>query len=362
MYQLFSKRFESNNSIIRPPSFELVKRIYQREVKHIVDYYNNSVFYVNNTHLLVRLLTTAPIPLEYELDRFMEVASTRSPYLAKHFNFTSDINYGKFHNGVFYGEGNSELILYSEDYFNPYEELQDWKSIQAVTVIDHSISDLSLLLPNGKINSTDKGLAVIEVNIPLLLLQFRSFMLDQYTKIVYGSESVLGANHFVNMYVLPNMLYTHTNIAILNRAINIHYGAPMGSPLKRYPFLIVDYSNKADVALSSVLKRIQNNNMLYFSSLKNIPSIFDADMQESLLMSDIVKTRQVWWALLLSRFKVMKFLIDTGGSKGISNNRMYINKLKIDLKRLKEENIVRSLLPDDLYYNMKEDIEAILKL
>ena len=362
MYQLFSNVFLGNNSIIRPPEFELVKRTYQKEVLNIVNYYSNNVFYLKNTHLLVRLLNTFAIPVQYELDRFVDVALTRSPYVAKYFNFTSNLSYGKFHDGVFYGEGNPELLLYIDTYFNPFEVINNWKDIQAVKVLDHCVSNLSLVLPNGKVNNVEKGLAVIEINIPLLLVQYRCFMMEQAIRIGNGSEMQLDASHFVIKHVLPNMLYSHVEIVLLNRLVNSYYGAPMGQALKKYPFPIIDYGDKVDAVFSKIIKHIKGHNMSYYSSLKNIPSIFHADGQESLLMPDVARTRQVWWALLLTRFKVMKLMLDIGGDRGRHNNRSYVNKLQVDLKRLLEENMLMNTLPKNLHYDIMQDIMRILSI
>jgi hypothetical protein len=362
MYNLFTKRFTANNSIIRPPGFELLRRTYEVEVSNIVNYFNNRVYAVASNHILVRLLNTASVPFSYDLDRYAEAALARSPYVAKTFNFTSDINYGKFFDGVFYGEGNTELILYDEDYFEPFSELSNWKSIQAIKVLDHNVSSLGLLLPNGKVNNTDKGLAVIAINIPLLLIQYRGFVTEQQAKINNGDSNILGATHFVHMYVLPNMLYSHIEIVLLNRLANIFYGAPMGENLKKYPFPLIDYSYKVDKVLTEILKRIKDNRLPYYTTLKMIPSIFKEDCQESLLMPDIARTRQIWWLLLLTRFKAMKFLIEAGGEKGIVANRTYIAKLKIDLKRLLNENIIATVLPEDIYFDIVSDIENMLNI
>lgn len=362
MYQLFTKRFEANNSIIRPGAFELLRRIYQREIFNIVSYYNDRVYAVKSNHLLCRVLNTVGVPLQYELDRYTEASVARSPYVAKHFNFTSEINYGKFHEGVFYGEGSKELIISNDIYYNPYEEYSRWKQIRAVEFLDHDISNLSLLLPDGHTSNSETGLAVISINLPLLLLQYRGFVLEQAAKISSGESVRLGVTHFVHMYVLPNMLQSHIEIAIFNRLNNLYTGAPMGESYKSHPFFISDYSNKVDSVLKIILKHIKDSGMLYYSMLKNIPSLFNEDGQVNFMMPDMAKTRQCWWALYLTRLKMEKFLIDCGGDRTAGNNGMYLNKLKIDTKRLLDENIMQSVLYKDMYFDTNEIMTSILKI
>ena len=362
MYKLFTKRFEANNYIVRPPAFELLRRIYQREIMTIVEYFQSRVFAVKSNHLLCRVINTAYVSSDIELTRFIEIINSRSPYVAKHFNFTSSISYGKIHEGVFYGEGSKELILYDEEYFNPYYEALNWKQIRAIEVLEHNISNMGLILPNGKVNNTESGLVVIKINLPLLLLQYRFFELEQRNRMSTEIETNYGVTHFVYKYVLPNMLYSHIELCILNRLMNLFYGAPMGNALVKYPFPIIKYDNKLDNVLKDVLKHIKDTGMPYYSTLRNIPNVFNADSQESLQMPDMAKTRQVWWALVLTRLRVMKFLVDCGGKRGVAGNGTYIARMKIEFKRLLDEDTYRSILDKDMHFDIIETMKELKNL
>jgi hypothetical protein len=164
------------------------------------------------------------------------------------------------------------------------------------------------------------------------------------------------------MYVLPNILHSHIELCIINRLMNLYYGAPMGEVRKHHPFPIIDYSARIDHALAPIVKRLSSTKMLYFSVLKNIPSIADIDAQSFLMMPDIAKTRQVWWAMILSRLRIIVWLIDIGGVAGIAMNRSMIAKLQIDLKRLIDENIIRTMVPKDMYFDIDTTIHDILRL
>lgn len=360
MYNLFTQRFEGNNSQIKPPGFELVRRIYQREIDNIVSYYHDRVFAVKSNHLLCRVITTGMVPIGYDMERFMEAAYARSPYLSNHFNFTSEINYGNFEKGVFYGKGNDELLIYSEEYFDPIDGLENWKDLRPVKVLEHPISDFGLLLPNGLVHSTAKGLCVISINLVMLFVQYRGFVTEQMAKRGTVDASLLDTAHFVHMYVLPGMLQSHMEIAILNRFKNLFYGAPMSTATKHHPFPVVDYSDRTDKVLKEILKHVKDSKMSYYSALKNIPTIYSEDMQDALLMPDVAQTVQVWWALILTRLSTMKFLIDLQGTNGVHNNRSFVNKLKIEVKRLEKQPAMNTRLPDDLKDGVFEMVDEII--
>lgn len=361
MFQLFTKQFDSQNGVIKPPEFEYIQRTYQHQLSIITDYYYNRVYAVKSQHLLVRLLITNEIPVNYDLNHYMDVAYTRSPYVAKHFRLTSDIEYGQVRPSVFYGEDNDEILLYDESPFDYTEASRSWKTLQAIKVAEHPFSDLGLALPTGIKTSTDTGLVVMSINLPLLMLQYRQFTLEQQMRLQDG-EGLLGATHFVHMYVLPNILYSHIELCLVNRLVNLFYGAPMGDSLKRHPFHVIDYRDKIDRMLSAVSKRLKKTRMMYFSVLKNIPSMYYEDSQVSLQMIDTAHTRQVWWALLVARLRIIQFVIDIGGESGIRMNGTLINRLQIDLKRLVEENVIKTLLPEELYHEVNDRINELLAL
>lgn len=358
MYNLFSKRFESASSITKPPGFELIRRTYQRELANITDYYNSRVYAVQSNHLLCRVITSGFVNTDYSLDRFMDVAYSRSPYVAKHFNMTDEISYGKMFDGVFYGKGCDEVIMYNDDYFNAYDALENWKTLTPVKVLEHPISDFSLILPDGKVNNTAKGLAVITINIPMLLLMYKGFLIQQAAKI---GQAQLGVEHFVHMYVLPGMMQSHMEIVFLNRLKNNFYAAPMSASTRHLPFLVVDYSDKVDRVCDEILDNLNDSSKPFFMYLKNIPCFYSEDMQDALIMPDVTRTRQIWWSLLLTRLGTIKFLLDLGNERGRVANMSMINKLLIDIRQIKRENIVSLVLPEDLLYETLvtfEDIQA----
>lgn len=344
MFELFQSTTPHPGSQRLPPEFEYVKRTYLRELLTLQEYYHSRVYAVRNQNLLVRILTHVDTPMEYIADRYVEVTRVRAPYLAKAYRLTSEIDYGVVHPGTFYGPGTDEVLLYDDTYFDPVYAEKNWKRITAVTPIWHPRSDLGFMLPNGKATSTDNGLAVTAINIPLLALQYRCFLRDQLVS-QKTDAGMLGPNHFVHMYVLPNMMFAHTDIVIMNRLMRVYYGLPMGEARQRHPFPIVQYDNKLDSVLSKIVTDYQNRPMQYDWLLSAMPTISSEDMAHALLMPEIAPTRQVWWSMMISRLETIGFLIDLGGEEGIRRNGVHLNRLNRDLRRLKRENIYDQVLP-----------------
>ena len=77
---------------------------------------------------------------------------------------------------------------------------------------------------------------------------------------------------------------------------------------------------------------------------EKLPVIFN---DFPLQMPDIAETRQVWWALFITRFKMIEFLWNLG-DKTRHFNQSHINRLLIDLKRFKSDNVFSTRLTPEL--------------
>jgi len=353
MYSLFSDTRRHYGGQISVSWFKETSTRIAEDVSRVIDYYNVRTFPVKTDHLLVKLIRTMNVPLSYDLDHYYEVASARALFVANTMEFTSSINVGKWFEGIFYA-GSPELVIAYTGQDRPSELAKGWRSLQAVKVLECPISNMAYMLPNGQDHNSETGLAVIGIDLPALMVQYRCFVQQQQMRLESGEGEHLGIHHFVGKYVLPNMLHSQTDLAIMNRLINLQTGAPMGESKKRHVFHISDYTVWLDRGLNEVLHRISTLKMEYSNILSQIPTVFS---DNPLGMPDMAETRQVWWALFVTRFKEIQFLIDVAGENGKHYNQALINTLKIDLKRFKSENVLQKRLPIEMY----DDIQYFAK-
>lgn len=329
------------------------------DVSKVMDYYRTGTSFVKTDHLLVKLIMSMNVPLTYPLDQYYDVAIARSLQVANMLNLSSSINHGKWFDGVFYN-GCPEIILAYTDEDRPQELAKGWRNLSPVKVLECPISNLWYMLPDGQKHNTERGLAVISINIPELMLMFRCFILNELRLQAEDDERPkLGIRNFIGKYVIPNMLKSQTDLAIFNRLMNLYYGAPMGDSVKRHPFRVSNYTNLLDKGLSEVLKRITDAKLKYGDVLKQVPHTF---MDFPLKMPDIPETRQVYWALYLTRLREMAFLLDVSGQEGRHFNQNSLNEMRIDLRRFKNENIYQAMLPPEVYFDTQATIDRLLTL
>lgn len=346
-------------SVTQFASFDLIRRVFSNEAYRYDQYYHSRVYAVRNEHLLCRLINLAMAPMEYSAERFIEVVETRAPYIARNLGLTDSINVGKFHRGVFYGEGVQELIFDVSESFDVTWAAQNWEKLRPIKVLSHPVSDYGLTPLTGKKRSTATGFAAIQINIPLLVFQFRCFLKRQVIISDDTQRANYGVQHFVHQYPITGMFESHLELVNFNRMKNLFYGLDHSKPLSLNPFAITDMSSKVDDLMESVLRKTINASLPYEGMLNNIPSVFSTDMQEVLLMPHMSNTRQVWWALFYSRLRDMKFLVDLGGENGAKMNRQHLNDFKVATQRFASDLGLKMNLPENFMAQAQEMIDSI---
>ena len=348
MYSIFTRRLRPGSSVTSFAAFDLVRRVLANECNRIEGYYHSRVYSVRNEHLLCRMINLCMAPMDYSPERFVDVVMARAPYIARNLGLTDSINQGKFHKGVFYGDI-QELIFDVYDSFDLTWASANWEKLKPITVLAHPVSDFGLTPLTGKKRSTATGFAAIQINIPMLVFQFRCFLKRSIIEVDDVQKANFGVQQFVHQYPITGMIPSHTELVCLNRLKNLFYGLPNSRALSLNPFAITDMSTKVDDVMENVLRKIIDANIPYEGALTNIPSLFEDDMQEVLLMPRMSLTRQVWWALFYTRLKDMAFLFDVGGVNGVKMNRQYINEFKVMIDRFRSDGALRLNLPPQLY-------------
>lgn len=358
MYDLFSKPRRVYSGLISDFVLNNVEKRTIEDVDRVMQYYRHGSFYVPNTHLLVRLINTIGTPLSYDLDYYYEVTLARALFSANSLKLTSSIAYGNWHVGVFY-QGCPELIIVHTGEDSPYELMKDWENLQPVKVLESPVSNMDYLVPDGGRNSSERGLAVISIDLAMLMVMYKGYMDRQSARLATGEESAGTTKHFVARYLLPNMLKSQTDLALFNRIYNLEMGAPMGVAIKKHPFHISDYTHQLDKNLTIFLDRIRNTGRDYENYIEQLPRFFS---DNPLGMPDMADTRQVWWALFLARKRQIEFLIDVGAVKGIQMNRAEINKLQKTIRQFKTDRIYEKVLPEAMKLDMNYFFKKVLEL
>ncbi len=360
MQYFFNNHTGLGSTTVLAPDWQVVKDGLQNNLDMVQRHYYNRPHAVKSHHFLVRLLNNIGVPYSHQLERFHSIVETKALQLSVGFKMTSPISRGSLFNGIFFGEGSAEVLIASDESFNPYLAEKNWRQVQAVKVISHPKSDLGYTLANGKKSGTETGVSFIVINIPLLAVQFRSFMQEQLVRVEKYDINPQTVAQFIHMHVLPNMVASQVNQALFNRAYNIAFSAPMGESLKTHPFMLLNYSDRVDKVYRHLCNYLKGNERDMRTMLASFPCI-GGTFESLMRLPELVPTRQYVWAEVLSRIKVIDFLTELSPSRCLSRNASEINEITRMLKFYQNDSILTHALPKELARDYSLAIENILE-
>lgn len=357
MRTLFNLQSPREYGILNSAYWPYVRDGLRRNLQAIVRYHRRNPTAVQSSHFLVRLLGAIAIPHSLNLERYFDNVDSSTFNVASTLKMTTTVARGHMFRGIFYGPESHEVLIGHNGSFDPYEVDLHWMSQSPVTVLRHPRSDLTMMLPDGSDTSSEGGIAVIMINIPMLAIMYRAFR--RYEDVTSVGGSALSVMHFIRMYVLPNMLPSHLDVALFNRIDNLQKGAPMGESRKSHSFALPDYSDKVNRVQKEVLTYIQKKRQDLLAVLKTVPAANAGNMADALDVPDIAPTRQVVWALVLARLNVLAFLVSVGRDRATTMNQSELNAMRRAITSYHSDNVFSNVLPPEDYYETQLQLDLI---
>lgn len=360
MYQIFDFDLTASPGKVYAANWNYLRTGLQKNLEQVVRYYRRAPMAVPSDHFIIRLLQSSTVGKTMPIERYYDnVDGLFSLNLAMALKMTSSLSAGHFFQGTFYGPDCDEVLIAHTADFDPFEAEKHWEHLRPVRVLRHPRSDLELLLTDGTQTGIENGIAVIAINVPMLLVQYRSFWLrEQYLSQLYD-ESPRSINQFVHMYVLPNMLPSHLDYVLFNRINNLAKGAPMGAVRKKHPFYLTDFTQKLNAVQSMLLDNLAKVTKSFGETLFNIPGVDQENMQQVMNVPQMAPTRQVIWALGLARFPAIDFLTRTGVDHGYAKNGQEINRLRQTIRMYENSALLHNQLPTDVKADVDLELTTI---
>lgn len=359
MQNLFHLVSPVGQGILKFPEWLYVRDGLKRNLGQVIRFYRNNPMAVPSSHFLVRLLHSINVPQSQPLERYYDNVDAMALNMSMALKMTSSIFRGQIFDGIFYGPGNSEILIAHSESFNIFDAQRNWEALAPVKVLRHPCSDLGLNLPDGTSTGTETGLVVISINIPMLALQYRAFRLNEITQVDSTNDSQKSIMQFIHMYVLPNMLFTHLDYAVFNRIDNLRKGAPLGESKKGHSFYLTDYAPKCNQVQKDILSKLDAVGKDFSGILQTVPVVTRYDMEELMLLPEMAATRQVLWALVIARLPALAFLFQVLNEGPGARNQSEVNRVMRSMLAYKSDNLMRTMLPLELYFTVQDDIDRI---
>lgn len=304
MQTLFNSTTSSTKGVVLSPMWSQARGGLTRNLVQVVNYHQTRNFAVRSNHLLPRILNSFRVSLDSTVERYYEMIDAVAPYMSMTMKLSNSIYQGQLWDGVFYGAGTHEIIVGHNEPFELYECVKDWKNAVPVKILDHCKTDLEMHIPNGVSYSNETGYAVIAVNLTMLAVMWRCFLIEQRKQMDKGL-SPLTTPQFVHTYVLPNALASHLDIALVNRMVALAAKTPLGKPVRKHPMALGDYTTPTDRVLKETALHLKQANLSLHDMLCNIPAVTSVNAAEALQLPGLAPTRQYAWVEVVARVKVI---------------------------------------------------------
>ena len=279
---------------------------------------------VQGSNVLIRLLHSLPIALYDDVQFYYDSIYDIRNDLASALRIANVANKGRAHREVLFANSLELPIALSDGrYQADYTKLvleRGWCDLAPIRFIRHSCSDVRMERFNGV--TTQAGLSVYLVDIPLLALQYHCWSLEERQK-PEGERYSL--QHFLAMYPLPNAVESWVDIAWLNRCIaKAEYESYSEKPpVSGLPIHFALNHRYMENGCDEIAYRMRMGGKSYADLLRLCRVPFAGTTEELLRLPDVYLTEQIRWALGAGQIGWVWWLRrNDNGNNGVQNNRL----------------------------------------
>lgn len=356
MYMLFPEvGSASSYHVISPPDLPRIQRGLQLSIETVIGYRRQNPGYLPNQHILNRLLNS--INIHWDGDPDVYVTKVRDVALARtvSFGWTSSLAYGRLHaTSSFYGNNVQEVIYATDEDFDVEEAVENWTDLEPIRVLSHPLTDLWCHVPDGETNWNTSGISVVVINVPMLALQRQLWLERERRRSKFGNRN--GGN-FLQEIPLPNMLYSHVDIAIANRCYNWLNSIPSDATSRHHPFHLVDWSKPVDKVIELTLETIAKRKLTFDQIIDHLPTSGYCTLRERLRLPMLHWLQQPQWAILLARLSLVAFLVQMNTLSGSHANKAGCNQIRRYLLEFNQARLFQSVMSKENQAYVKSMLE-----
>lgn len=360
MLSFFLRNFnvaEQSYSIKKYTKFDYIKRRYLDEVFKIVDYYQNKDNAVDNRHPLSKIITNTAPNVENEITDYLKVVETNVPYISKQFNITSDKSAGTVFHNVFYKDYSTEIMLLVKNDIDIFNLENTWRDAKPLRCIYTENTDLDFHIPNGRKSLPYEQISVFEIDLTLMMLQYKYWALERMSM-----DKSTNTNVFIATIVLPNSIGNILDLTLFNRYIKIAQGEKIKEFDFDHPFNVLDLSRGVDKIYKDVAKDTVDSSLYLEQLIETIPCVYNTDMNVAVTINKSIYNKQSEWVLWVARISYIRNLIEIMGKRGLRKNKDEVNSLPSKIKLLeRRETNVDTQLDIEFMNNFYQDIRLIKK-
>lgn len=353
MYQLLRESPNQFGGGLTFPEFRRIQDGLRLSIDRIKQYRRMNPRNMQGGHLLLRLLQNVPVSQKLDPITYNDKVADVALLFTQSFRLTSALSRGQvWRPGPFLGKQSTEVIIANTDPWDVEAGLANWEELTPIRYLCHPMSTLKLPVADGQFATSEPGLTVITINVPMLASQYKKWR--EVNRDLEESPRTVG--QFLQAYPLPNMLDSQVDLAILNRLVGTYFGTrPVAEPF-RHPFFLTDWSSEVDRVLNKWLELVGPKRWDFDTLVSHIPTVCSENLHRTLQLPEMPFSTQLQWAVMLARLSLVTFLVQFNRSTDNQRNQQYLNYIKRWLRYMEGNTTMRSAMPADLY----DDVSVLI--
>ena len=324
-------------------------------------YWQRHNFTVPSDHLLVRLLRSLPISYTLDVKSYYQTACDIAYDVTRPLGITSVDSAGRASSKSWlFGDRFAEFpVCMFEDQSERAQGLSVvWKDLEALKFLRHPRTDLGLQLPDGTAPGDESGLVIYQIDLPILALQYRQFLLEQAAKPKGTRETVM---QFVSKYVLANSIRSLVDIAFFNRLSALLSQEQVGVSQWRYASAIPNSYKWVDEYLGEIVSHLRGNSYTFSDLLYGIHSVSGESLYSLCSYPETVRVRQLSWLTYLAQLPFVNFLTKATLETDRRPNQSEVNSILKDLRYASSDNLWLSKTPTNVQVTVRNEVAETVK-
>lgn len=351
---LFYKRDPIEYGSKLDPNWRHYESMTKFELDEVIAYYRRHQGTVHSSNILIRIITSLMIDYRMDIWDFIRSLDATALLDSKTFGITSNINVGKVHDSVLLGDDSKEILIYKDELDEVMSDNLDWKELRPLRIMKYDSDDVKYVKLSDKIHFKEPTISIFSIDIKMLLVQYKYW-------VIYRLDLDLGIDPalFINQYVMTNTIYDTIDMGIINRFFKVSNNIKESSYNVKLPMYTTNANKNKSlrVCIDKLYKQYNKSKKSYAEILKGIPLIGSKNAHEFLFNIPAYPTKQLTWAVWLSKEDIIMNLFNISNKATYHLNRGLLRELNMYLNKLEAEVHFEDLL--DSNFNLETSLNII---
>lgn len=250
---------------------------------------------LNSSHLLMKLLSLLTTEFRGDMLSYIDRVTSDCERICGTLGITSPYSRGRIHKeGHFYDNCPEIITFVRSENWNWMDLWKDWRSVAAIEVLEHPVTELTIyeLGVMNEARTSKRGLAVVNIDIPLLACQWR----------MWKSANPFDNNEeFITSVLLPGMMKSHLDQVMFNKML-VKCGLRKPCTVKsNLLFAQTPTDTHADEIIEDAYNKTSTRRMTANQILASIPTLYSESVLEAGAFPSTTPTHQILWAILTQK-------------------------------------------------------------